>query len=143
MTLFKSFSKLAIMLTFFIGAMAHAEIAVIVSASNGNSALDKDIIERIFLGKTASFPDGSQAIPVDQNEGNAAREAFNDKVLGKSSSQLKAYWSRLIFTGKGTPPKESGSDADVVALVAKNPNLVGYVDAAAVDGSVKVVYKFQ
>ncbi len=79
----------------------------------------------------------------NQNEGSAAREAFNDKVLGKSSSQLKAYWSRLIFTGKGTPPKESGSDADVVSLVAKNPNLVGYVDAAAVDGSVKVVYTFQ
>lgn len=143
MTVLKSFSKLLIALTLFIGALAQAEVAVIVSASNGNGSLDKDTIERIFLGKTASFPDGSQAIPVDQNEGNAAREAFNDKVLGKSSSQLKAYWSRLIFTGKGTPPKESGSDADVVSLVAKNPNLIGYVDAAAVDGSVKVVYKFQ
>ena len=143
MTVLKSFSKLLIALTLFIGALAQAEVAVIVSASNGNGSLDKDTIERIFLGKTSSFPDGSQAIPVDQNEGSAAREAFNDKVLAKSSSQLKAYWSRLIFTGKGTPPKESGNDADVVALVAKNPNLVGYVDAAAVDGSVKVVYKFQ
>ncbi len=143
MTVLKSFSKLLIALTLFIGALAQAEVAVIVSASNGNGSLDKDTIERIFLGKTSSFPDGSQAIPVDQNEGSAAREAFNDKVLGKSSSQLKAYWSRLIFTGKGTPPKESGSDADVVSLVAKNPNLVGYVDAAAVDGSVKVVYTFQ
>ncbi len=143
MTVLKSFSKLLIALTLFIGALAQAEVAVIVSASNGNGSLDKDTIERIFLGKTSSFPDGSQAIPVDQNEGSAAREAFNDKVLGKSSSQLKAYWSRLIFTGKGTPTKESGSDADVVSLVAKNPNLVGYVDAAAVDGSVKVVYTFQ
>ena len=142
MTLFKSFSKIALALTFFIGAVAHAEIAVIVSASNPNGSLDKDTIERIFLGKAANFPDGSQAIPVDQNEGAPAREAFNEQVLGKSSSQLKAYWSRLIFTGKGTPPKESGADADIKGLVAKNPNLVGYVNASAVDGSVKVVYKF-
>jgi ABC-type phosphate transport system substrate-binding protein len=142
MKLFKTISRLAIAASLLIGAAVHAEVAVIVSASNGNGALDQDTISRIFLGKTSNFPDGSQAIPVDQTEGSASREAFNDKVLGKSSSQLKAYWSRLIFTGKGTPPKESGSDADITALVAKNPNLVGYVDASAVDGSVKVVYKF-
>ena len=142
MKLFKMISRAAIALSLFAAAAVHAEVAVIVSASNGNSALDQDTISRIFLGKTANFPDGSQAIPVDQNEGSAVRETFNDKVLGKSSSQLKAYWSRLIFTGKGTPPKESGADADIKALVAKNPNLVGYVDAGVVDSSVKVVFKF-
>lgn len=142
MKLFNSISKIAIALTFFVTALANAEVAVIVSASNANSALDQDTISRVFLGKTSNFPDGSQAIPVDQNEGSASREAFNDKVLGKSSSQLKAYWSRLIFTGKGTPPKESGSDADIKNLVAKNPNLIGYVDSSVVDSSVKVVFKF-
>lgn len=142
MTLFKSISKIAIGLSLVVSAVAFAETAVIVSASNGNNALDREIIERIFTGKSNSFPDGTQAIPVDQNEGNAAREAFNASVLGKSASQLKAYWSRLIFTGKGTPPKESGNDADVKDLVAKNPNVIGYVDASVVDGSVKVVYTF-
>jgi ABC-type phosphate transport system substrate-binding protein len=142
MKLFNSISKIAIAMTFFVTALANAEVAVIVSASNANSALDQDTISRVFLGKTSNFPDGSQAIPVDQNEGSASREAFNDKVLGKSSSQLKAYWSRLIFTGKGTPPKESGSDADIKNLVAKNPNLIGYVDSSVVDSSVKVVFKF-
>ncbi len=136
------FSRIAIALSVVFSAAAYAETAVIVSASNGNGTLDQDTIARIFLGKTSRFPDGSQAIPVDQNEGSAVRDGFNDAVLGKSSSQLKAYWSRLIFTGKGTPPKESGSDADITALVAKNPNLIGYVDSAAVDASVKVVYKF-
>ncbi len=142
MNMFRVISRLAMAMTFFVGALANAEIAVIVSTSNANSALDQDTISRVFLGKTSNFPDGSQAIPVDQNEGSASREAFNDKVLGKSSSQLKAYWSRLIFTGKGTPPKESGSDADIKNLVAKNPNLIGYVDSSVVDSSVKVVFKF-
>ena len=125
-----------------LAGIAQAEVAVIVSASNGNSAIDQDTIARVFLGKSKSFPDGSQAVPVDQNAGSASREAFNSAVLSKSSSQLKAYWSRLIFTGKGTPPKESGDDAAVKNLVATNPNLIGYVDSSVVDGSVKVVYKF-
>ena len=103
----------------FVAGIAQAEVAVIVSASNGNGSLDQNTISRVFLGKSKNFPDGSQAVPVDQNAGSASREAFSSTVLGKSASQLKAYWSRLIFTGKGTPPKESGDDAAVKDLVAK------------------------
>ncbi|MFY9180409.1 MAG: phosphate ABC transporter substrate-binding protein [Venatoribacter sp.] len=142
MKLFTSLAKATALTTLLLSASAFAEVAVIVSASNGNSSLDKAAIEQIFLGKTSSFPNGEKAVPIDQSEGTAARESFNSDLLGKNSSQLKAYWSRLIFTGKGTPPKESGGDLDVKDLVAKNPNLIGYVDAATVDDSVKVVFKF-
>jgi len=122
--------------------MVSAETAVIVATSNGNGAIDKATISKIFLGKTKSFPDGSQAVPIDQNDGSAVRESFNSSLLGKSSSQLKSYWSRLIFTGKGTPPKQLGSDADIKSLVSSNPNMIGYIDSSAVDSSVKVVLKF-
>jgi ABC-type phosphate transport system substrate-binding protein len=115
--IFSKFSSgfLLSLLMLFTSAI-HAEVSVIVSANNANASIDADTLSRIFLGKTSNFPDGNQAIPVDQTEGAAARESFNDKVLGKNSSQLKAYWSRLIFTGKGTPPKESGSDADLLGV---------------------------
>jgi len=122
--------------------LSFAEVAVIISSANSNASIASGDITKIFLGKSKKFPDGSQAVPIDQDDGTPARDAFNEKVLGKSDSQLKSYWSRLIFTGKGTPPKQSGSDADVKALIAKNPNMIGYIDASAVDGSVKVVHKF-
>jgi ABC-type phosphate transport system substrate-binding protein len=121
---------------------AFAETAVIVSAENPNASIDKNLVSKIFLGKTKSFPDGTQALPIDQDEGSSVRQDFNSKILGKSDSQLKSYWSRLIFTGKGTPPSQSGNDAAVKGLIANNPNLIGYIDASAVDSSVKVVHKF-
>ena len=108
--------------------LASAETAVIVSKSNANASIDGDVISRMFLGKTSKFPDGGQAVPIDQNDGTPARDAFNDSILGKNSSQLKAYWSRLIFTGKGTPPKQAGDDAAVKALVAANPNMIGLIN---------------
>ena len=114
--------------------LSFAEVAVIISSANPNASIAAGDITKIFLGKTKKFPDGSQAVPIDQDDGTPARDAFND--------QLKSYWSRLIFTGKGTPSKQSGSDADVKALIANNPNMIGYIDASAVDGSVKVVHKF-
>lgn len=132
----------SLLLISLVSSLASAEIAVIVNSSNPNNNLDQATVGKIFLGKSKSFPDGSQAVPIDQDEGSAARDSFNSTVLGKSSSQLKSYWSRLIFTGKGTPPKQSGNDAAVKKLVADNPNIIGYVDSSAVDSSVKVVHKF-
>jgi ABC-type phosphate transport system substrate-binding protein len=104
--------------------------------------MDQATVSRIFLGKAKSFPNGSQALPVDQDEGSKTREAFNTSILGKSDSQLKSYWSRLIFTGKGTPPKQSGTVAEIKTLVADNPNIIGYIDSSAVDATVKVVHRF-
>ena len=98
--------------------LCSAEVAVIVSSNNSNSNISAADISKVFLGKSKSFPDGTQAIAIDQNDNSAARDEFNDKVLGKSSSQLKSYWSRLIFTGKGTPPKQVANDAAIKLLQA-------------------------
>lgn len=140
MNIFKYSASLLLLAS--LSAFSTAEIAVIVSTNNPNGDMDKTTVSKIFLGKAKSFPDGTQAVPVDQNEGSAVRDTFNSTLLGKSASQLKSYWSRLIFTGKGTPPKQSGDDAAIKALVANNPNIIGYVDAGVVDSSVKVVHKF-
>jgi len=131
---------LCLTLCCLLSAAAQAEVAVIVNPGNGASLSAEDV-QRLFLGKLKSFPGGGEANPVNQKEGQPAREQFNQAVLNKSESQLKAYWSQLVFTGKGTPPKDVGGSADVKKLVAANPNMIGYIDSSAVDGSVKVVYK--
>lgn len=122
-------------------SLTWAEVAVIVHPSASFDSLTEDDVSRLFLGKSKSFPGGAQAVPVNQNEGAAARDKFNEAVCKKNSSQYKAYWSQLVFTGKGTPPKDAGDDAAVKALIAGNPNMIGYIDASAVDATVKVVHK--
>jgi ABC-type phosphate transport system substrate-binding protein len=117
-----------------------AEVAVVVHPDNPNTMSNNDV-KRIFLGKTKFFPDGSQAMPIIQSAGNTSND-FNANVLKKSGSQLKAYWSKLIFTGKGTKPDSALDDAAVIELVSKNPNIIGYIDSASAGAGVKVVAKF-
>ena len=131
---------LCLTLCCLLSAVAQAEVAVIVNPGNG-ATLSSEDVQRLFLGKLKSFPGGGEATPVNQKEGQPAREQFNQAVLNKSESQLKAYWSQLVFTGKGTPPKELDNDDAIKALVASTPGAIGYIDAAKVDGSVKVVLK--
>ena len=115
-----------------------AEVVVIVHPSNG-SALSAKNVQRIFLGKEKKFANGSAASPINQAAGAAARGEFDTSVLGRSSTQVSAYWSKLVFTGKGIPPKEVADDAAMVAAVAADASAIGYVDSSAVTGDVKAV----
>ena len=119
---------------------AFADVAVIVNPANGN-AIDEGTIKKIYLGKTKSFDDGTKVNPVNQDS-NSVSDEFNDKVVGKSSSQLNAYWSKLVFTGKGTPPEKLANDQAVIDFVAANGDAIGYIDAAKVTDKVKVVGTF-
>lgn len=74
-----------------------AEVAVVVHPSAAFSDLTEDDIGRLFLGKAKNFPNGEAAVPVNQDEGAASRDKFNDAVVKKNAAQLKAYWSQLVF----------------------------------------------
>lgn len=121
--------------------IAFAEIAVIVNPGN-NNALTREEIASIYLAKNKTFADGKTAIPLDRAEGSPLRGEFISKVLNKDEAQMKAYWSRLIFTGKGVPPKVVTSDEELKDIVARNLDAIGFIDASAVDDTVKVVVKF-
>ncbi|HET8707817.1 MAG TPA: phosphate ABC transporter substrate-binding protein [Pseudomonadales bacterium] len=121
---------------------AAADVAVIVHPSYGVATATPDDLSKLFLGKTDALPGGDRLVPLDQAEGSAARNSFYKQVANKNAAQLNAYWSRLIFTGQGQPPKAVESDAVVLDLVAKNPSLVGYINASQVNTSVKVVATF-
>ena len=125
----------------FFASLAFAEMVVIVHPSNGNT-LDKDAIQRIFLGKIRAFPDGKEAVPISLKEGSAEYNAFAESVLDKSDKQLKAYWAKIIFTGQGTPPREVDNAAQMLELIGNNPNLIGFVPAGSETGAVKAVGKF-
>ena len=64
-------------------------------------------------------------------------------MTGKDASQIKAYWAKRVFTGKGTPPEIKPSESAVVRWVAGGSGRIGYVSAGAVDGSVRVLLRRQ
>ena len=118
-----------------------AGTAVIINPNN-TSSIDLELVKRIYLGKSKAFPDGSRAIPLTFETGNDLRDTFNKDVLGKSEAQYSAFWSKLVFTGRGTPPEMISNEQEMLTLVATNPNTIGFVDESKVDGSVKIVGTF-
>jgi len=119
--------------------MAGADVVAVVSAKSPLTALTREQISDIFLGRTSRFPDGSPAVAIDQAEGAAVRDEFYLKFAGKPPAQLKAYWSKIIFTGRGQPPHEVSSSAEVKKRVAATITSIGYIEENLVDGTVKSV----
>lgn len=122
---------------------AWAQVAVIVHPSVALSGAKADQIADVFLGKTDAVGGASNLTPLDQAEGSAVRDAFYKAAAGRDAAQLKAYWARLTFTGKGKPPQALANDAEVKKQVAAKPGAIGYISAGAADGSVKVVLTLQ
>ncbi|MTW14400.1 hypothetical protein GM658_27665 [Pseudoduganella eburnea] len=113
-----------------------AEIVVIVNPKNPASRMFSEQAAQFFLGKSTLFT------PIEHTEG-PLRNEFSQKVLGKDSSQVKTQWSKLVFTGKGTAPKEYSSSAEVKKAVAADVQAIGYIEKSAVDDTVKVILTVQ
>jgi ABC-type phosphate transport system substrate-binding protein len=118
---------------------ATADVVVVVSSKSQVVTLSKSQVTDIFLGKSARFPDGSPAIPIDQVEGAAVRDEFYNRFAAKSAAQIKAHWSKIIFTGRGQPPRAVFDSDAAKKLLAQNPNAIGYIERNFVDNSVKVL----
>lgn len=122
-------------------APAFADVAIIVSQSTPISSLSADQVKAIFLKRSNSFPDGNDAIAIDLPQDNPVRDEFYLLAVHKKSGQMRAYWAKRIFTGKGTPNEIMRSEAAIKKWVASNAGHIGYISAAAVDDSVKVLLR--
>jgi ABC-type phosphate transport system substrate-binding protein len=116
-----------------------ADEVAVVSAKSTVTTLSKSQVANIFLGKTSRFPDGRQAVPIDQSEGSPARDEFYAWITGKSAAQMKAYWSKIIFTGRGQPPKAVPGSSEIKKIVVANPDAIGYIEPKLVDDTLRVV----
>ena len=121
------------------GPLHAQDVVAVVSAKSSVVSLNADQVADIFLGKTSRFPDGSQAMPIDLGEDSPARDRFYAQYTGKSPAQVKAHWSKIIFTGRGQPPRQASSSSEAKKLIADNPNAIGYIDPSQVDNSVRVL----
>jgi ABC-type phosphate transport system substrate-binding protein len=123
-----------------IATTAYADGAIVTAKSSSLSAFDAEEAKKLFLGREPQL-NGENIVLVFQKQG-PTRDEFESKVVQRTGAELTAYWSKLIFTGKANAPIEATGDADVKAKVNGTPGAIGYISDGAVDGSIKVLYKY-
>src|SRR3984885_1709418 len=69
------------------------EIVVIVNLAA--ATISEEQIADLYLGRSDAWT------PIDQAAGSEIYVEFYKKVTGRDSAQVKAIWSRILFTGRG------------------------------------------
>lgn len=69
------------------------------------------------------------------------RARFYNALLGKDLSEINAYWSRQVFSGRMQPPTKLGSPEEVLKWVVSHPGGIGFIELSKADARVRVVYE--
>lgn len=114
------------------------DIKIIANASVKSDSISEEDLRRVFLLQTRTLNDGSSVHPVLQ-KGGATHKAFVDQYLDRDAAEIHTYYQGLLFTGKGSMPKELNADSEVVAYVLHMRGAIGYVSDRADTAQVKVL----
>ena len=112
---------------------------IIVNKSNPVSSMTRQEVSKLFLKKILKWNNYQTVLPVDLTEDNPARKAFSKEIHKKDIKKVKAYWQKMIFSGRAIPPPQKAKENEVLAYVQSNPSAIGYVSASAQTGNVKVL----
>lgn len=102
-----------------------AEVFILVNNTVPDKSLEKESIERIYLGKKSQWSNGTRVVPVILKAG-ATHTAFVKKILDRDASQFSTYWKQAVFTGRGMPPKSFETEAELIDYVSTTPGAIGY-----------------
>ena len=133
------FKHIVLFGTLVLSSPVFADMVIIVHRSSSLNSIDNAELGRLFLGKSSEFSDGTRAKPINQVPTSDMRQEFDSTILNRNQAQLKSYWSKMMFSGEGTPPEELNGDLDVLKKVMEDTSAIGYVDSSAVNGAVKVL----
>lgn len=141
-SLLRSF-LLAGLVFWLVSGPAQADLVVVVNARSGVAAMTRNEIINVFFGRNRQFFNGLEAQPVDLVDVHPDRARFYAALVGKELSEVNAYWSRQLFSGRMQPPPRVASPEEVLKWVSARPGGIGFLDISKADARVRVVYEFK
>jgi len=124
-------------------ATAADDIVVIVNQKIDVNKLDREEVIDIFLGRNRHLTSGVTALPMDLPITSIERAQFYSRLTGKGTNEINAYWARLTFSGRASPPAVAHSQEEAIQMVIDNSGAVGYVARSKVVPSVKIIFELK
>ena len=106
---------------------ASQAIQVIVNDQSKLRTLNRQQIMSLFLGRSRSFPNGQKSKTFDHKMDSPLRQNFFEWLTGKSISDIDAYWARLRYSGRTSPPKVLKNQSETIRRVSNNANAIAYI----------------
>lgn len=119
-----------------------AELVVVTGPKSGIERLTRQEVIYLFMGRWRLLPSGIQATTLDLAIDSPERADFYRRLVNKEPAEIKAYWSRLVFSGGSRPPYATENREELIRLISNNPGAIGYLDRSQVDNRLRIVFEF-
>jgi hypothetical protein len=114
------------------------KLVVVVARGSGVTSISRGELKRCFLGESISVG-GKTLVPFNAAPSTPERAGFDGAVLGMSPGEVGRFWVDRKVRGKSPPPRSLPSNAQIIKVVAKFPNAIGYVPADQVTAELQPV----
>ncbi len=111
-------------------------LVLVAHPESGIEHLSHSEVVNLYMGRLNRLPSGVSALPLDLV---GARATFYRLLVDKRLAEINAYWARLVFSGRASPPRQVESVEELLTIVASNPGAIGYAPRSAVDGRVVII----
>lgn len=114
---------------------SRADLVLIAHRHAPVDSISRDEAVNIYMGRLRRFPSGEAVQPLD----GPAKAQFYRLLVNKELADINAYWARLVFSGRTSPPLLLDRNQAIVEYVSVNPDAIGYIDRADLNAGVKVI----
>lgn len=115
---------------------ALADIAIIVHPELPLTTIDAKAATEIFMKKSSEV-NGVALVPLDLHRDDPVRKEFYQRVANRTPDYMLTYWTRLIFTGRGSPPDYVTNADEMLFAISRQKKAIGYIDAKHINNKVK------
>lgn len=120
------------------GARPASGGVVVIGHPSLAGKVDGPTVQKIFTGKVIEVR-GVSVTAVNAHLGSTVRNQFLQVFLHQDEDKYTAYWTVRRYIGKGVPPREMTSSADIINFVTSTPGAVGYIDESDVTPGLNVL----
>jgi phosphate transport system substrate-binding protein len=116
------------------------EVALVVHPSNPARDFKWSEVLAIFREEQQHWKGGRKIYLILLEAGSPERKIVLRRVYRMTDVELKQFWLGKLYRGEiAAFPRVVASSAAAKRIVARAPNALAFIDAAAVDGTVKAV----
>jgi len=120
--------------------LAQDRDAVVLIGNANVPRIDLATAQRLYTGRAVEV--GGVAVQVvNAAPGTRQRERFMAGVMATEDDKYVAYWTVRKHIGKGTPPREFKTAAEVIDFVQGTPGGVGYVSTGDLRPGLNIVLR--
>ena len=69
------------------------------------------------------------------------RAQFYRALVNKEPAEINAYWARLVFAGRTSPPIQAETAEDILKVLRANPGGIAYLERSRVTSREKIVFE--